>query len=50
VGGNFPGLPNSDTAFPAQLKVDFVRVYERDGGEGNTPPPRGPGRVKYKRA
>lgn len=48
VGGNFPGLPNSDTAFPAQLKVDFVRVYERDGGEGNTPP-RGPGRVKYKR-
>jgi beta-glucanase (GH16 family) len=29
VGGNWPGDPNADTAFPARMKVDYVRVYAR---------------------
>ena len=29
VGGNWPGPPDASTPFPAQLKVDYVRVYER---------------------
>jgi beta-glucanase (GH16 family) len=32
VGGNFPGHPNSTTNFPAELIVDYVRVYEKVGG------------------
>lgn len=28
VGGQFLGNPNSTTRFPAQLQVDYVRVYE----------------------
>ena len=32
VGGNFPGAPNSETRFPAELVVDYVRVYDKDGG------------------
>lgn len=27
VGGNWPGSPNSATAFPAQVLVDYVRLY-----------------------
>lgn len=27
VGGDWPGAPDSTTAFPAELKVDYVRVY-----------------------
>lgn len=27
VGGNWPGAPDSTTAFPATLEVDWVRVY-----------------------
>jgi beta-glucanase (GH16 family) len=34
VGGNFPGVPNADTQFPAELAVDYVRVYDRVGGYG----------------
>jgi len=29
VGGNFVGPPNEETAFPASLVVDHVRVWER---------------------
>ena len=29
VGGNFVGAPNEFTPFPAELVVDWVRVYER---------------------
>ena len=29
VGGNWPGSPNESTVFPQQLKVDYVRVYQR---------------------
>ncbi len=42
VGGNFPGVPNADTRFPAELVVDYVRVYDKAGGYGPVPP-RGPG-------
>ena len=46
VGGNFPGAPDAATAFPAELHVDYVRVYERVGGYGE-PVPRGPGRLPF---
>lgn len=28
VGGNWPGSPNASTPFPAQMLVDYVRVYQ----------------------
>ncbi len=28
VGGNWPGSPNAETSFPANLYVDYVRVYQ----------------------
>ncbi|MBN8504753.1 MAG: glycoside hydrolase family 16 protein [Burkholderiales bacterium] len=42
VGGNFPGHPNEHTVFPAELVVDWVRVYDKVGGYGS-PKPRGEG-------
>lgn len=42
VGGNFPGAPDAATRFPAELAVDYVRVYDRVGGYG-APAPRGAG-------
>jgi beta-glucanase (GH16 family) len=38
VGGNFPGLPNEQTRFPAELVVDYVRVFEKTGGHGAVRP------------
>ena len=38
VGGNFPGAPNPETRFPAELVVDYVRVYEKVGGYGEAKP------------
>ncbi len=38
VGGNFPGVPNAQTVFPAELVVDYVRVYDKVGGYGATKP------------
>jgi beta-glucanase (GH16 family) len=32
VGGNFPGDPDATTVFPKVMKVDYVRVYQRDRG------------------
>jgi len=29
VGGDWPGAPDSTTPFPADMKVDYVRVYQR---------------------
>jgi beta-glucanase (GH16 family) len=46
VGGNFPGVPNAETQFPAELAVDYVRVYDRVGGYG-PPGKRGAGRLPY---
>ena len=30
VGGNWPGYPDNTTTFPAQMEVDYVRVYSND--------------------
>jgi beta-glucanase (GH16 family) len=48
VGGNFPGAPNAETRFPAELVVDYVRVYDRIGGYGE-PKPRGPGKMPWQK-
>lgn len=48
VGGNFPGVPNEQTQFPAELVVDHVRVYRRSGGPG-APKPRGAGRMPWQK-
>ncbi|CAM3774322.1 carbohydrate binding domain-containing protein [Marinicrinis lubricantis] len=31
VGGNFDGDPDESTVFPAELRVDYIRVYELTG-------------------
>jgi len=28
VGGNWPGYPNANTVFPAEMLVDYVKVYQ----------------------
>jgi len=38
VGGNFPGVPDTQTVFPAELAVDYVRVYEKVGGYSEAKP------------
>lgn len=30
VGGNWPGDPNTSTLFPAEFRIDSIRVWERD--------------------
>jgi beta-glucanase (GH16 family) len=30
VGGNWPGSPNSSTAFPQRMVVDYVRVFQKN--------------------
>jgi beta-glucanase (GH16 family) len=30
VGGNYVGDPNPDTPFPAEFKIDYIRVYQRN--------------------
>jgi beta-glucanase (GH16 family) len=44
VGGKFLGNPDATTRFPAEMLVDYVRVYDKIGGNGPTPP-RGPGKL-----
>ena len=41
VGGNWPGSPDGSTAWPAQMKVDYVHAYKLPGDGTNTgaPPP-----------
>ena len=48
VGGNFPGAPNDQTRFPAELVVDYVRVYDKVGGYGPVKP-RGPGVMPWQK-
>jgi len=31
VGGTWPGSPDATTAFPRQMLIDYVRVYQRRG-------------------
>ncbi len=38
VGGNWPGSPDSSTAFPQTMQVDYVRVYQRGGSVKNDRP------------
>jgi beta-glucanase (GH16 family) len=33
VGGDWPGPPDANTAFPQQMLVDYVRVYSRKASE-----------------
>jgi beta-glucanase (GH16 family) len=46
VGGKFPGNPDQTTAFPAEMVVDYVRVYDRVGGYGKAKP-RGEGKFPF---
>lgn len=46
VGGRFPGNPDRTTVFPAEMVVDYVRVYDRVGGYGKTKP-RGEGKLPF---
>jgi beta-glucanase (GH16 family) len=46
VGGNFLGSPDSTTVLPAELLVDYVRVYDKIGGHGPLPP-RGAGIIPF---
>ena len=48
VGGNFPGMPDAATKFPAELVVDYVRVYDKVGGYGQAKP-RGAGRLPWRK-
>ena len=48
VGGNFPGVPNPQTQFPAELVVDYVRVYDKSAGYGDAKP-RGRGWLPYQK-
>ncbi|WP_418888765.1 RICIN domain-containing protein [Paenibacillus rhizolycopersici] len=36
VGGNWPGSPDGSTPFPAQMLVDYVRVYQDQVGTSPT--------------
>lgn len=38
VGGLFVGNPDARTLFPAEMVVDYVRVYEKEGGYAEAPP------------
>ena len=46
VGGQFGGNPDAATVFPAEMTVDYVRVYEKSGGTVAAPP-RGEGKLPY---
>lgn len=38
VGGRFLGNPDESTAFPVEMLVDYVRVYDKVGGYGTVHP------------
>lgn len=40
VGGDYLGNPDKTTKFPVEMLVDYVRVYDKEGGYG-APLPRG---------
>ena len=46
VGGRFLGNPDSTTVFPAEMVVDYVRVYDNAKGYGQAAP-RGPGKLPF---
>jgi hypothetical protein len=46
VGGKFLGNPDATTPFPAEMEVDYVRVYERTGPQPELAP-RGNGKLPF---
>jgi beta-glucanase (GH16 family) len=46
VGGQFLGNPDATTPFPAEMQVDYVRVFDKVAGDGKSKP-RGPGEVPF---
>jgi beta-glucanase (GH16 family) len=48
IGGRFPGKPDKSTTFPVEMRVDYVRVYEKVGGYGK-PKPRGAGKLPFEK-
>ncbi|HEX3314968.1 MAG TPA: glycoside hydrolase family 16 protein [Gemmataceae bacterium] len=46
VGGQFLGNPDPKTAFPVEMLIDYVRVYDKVGGYGPTPM-RGEGKLPF---
>ena len=32
IGGDWPGSPDNTTQFPTLFEIDYVRVYQKDGG------------------
>jgi beta-glucanase (GH16 family) len=46
VGGKFVGNPERSTVFPAEMLVDYVRVYDKLGGYGKAKP-RGEGKLPF---
>lgn len=46
VGGQFPGNPDGTTPFPAEMLIDYVRVYERVDGLPKLSP-RGEGKLPF---
>lgn len=38
VGGYWPGSPNSNTTFPAQMKIDYIRAYTSKTDDSNQSP------------
>lgn len=39
VGGSWPGSPDSTTPWPAQMKIDYIRVYSNDASAPLYQPP-----------
>jgi beta-glucanase (GH16 family) len=48
VGGKFSGKPDKSTVFPAEMVIDYVRVYEKVGGYGPVKP-RGAGKLPFEK-
>lgn len=48
VGGQFLGNPDKTTKFPAEMLVDYVRVYEKRGGYGPVQP-RAEGQLPFRK-
>jgi beta-glucanase (GH16 family) len=46
VGGKFLGNPDKTTVFPAEMVLDYVRVYDKVGGYGKAKP-RGEGKLPF---
>jgi len=46
VGGQFLGNPDKTTEFPTEMRVDYVRAYEKAGGYG-APKPRSEGPLPF---